>query len=163
MAKVAAAAVDLGSSSGRVVVGTLDDESLSLDEVHRFPHAAHSVNGDLVWDLFHLEEQIGVGITRALDDRVVAVSSVAVDTWGVDYVLLAPGGERYGQGHAYRDSRTAPVAREFYSRASREQRWQHTGVQPDDINTGNQMFADLAADPHPVSYTHLRAHETDSY
>src|SRR5674476_867397 len=87
MAKVAAAAVDLGSSSGRVVVGTLDDESLSLDEVHRFPHAAHSVNGDLVWDLFHLEEQIGVGITRALDDRVVAVSSVAVVTRGADSVL----------------------------------------------------------------------------
>ena len=148
MAKVAAAAVDLGSSSGRVVVGTLDDESLLLDEVHRFPHAAHSVNGDLVWDLFHLEEQIGVGITRALDDREVAVRSVAVDTWGVDYVLLAPGGERYGQGHAYRDSRTGPVAREFYSRASREQRWHRTGVQPDDINTGNQLFADLVADPH---------------
>lgn len=148
MAKVAAAAVDLGSSSGRVVVGTLDDQSLSLDEVHRFPHAAHSVNGDLVWDLFHLEEQIDVGIARALGDREVAVSSVAVDTWGVDYVLLAPGGERYGQGHAYRDSRTTQVAREFYSRASREQRWQHTGVQPDDINTGNQLFADLAADPH---------------
>lgn len=148
MAKVAAAAVDLGSSSGRVVVGTLDGESLSLDEVHRFPHGAHSVNGDLVWDMFHLEEQIGVGITRALADREVAVRSVAVDTWGVDYVLLAPGGERYGQGHAYRDCRTGPVAREFYCRASREQRWQHTGVQPDDINTGNQLFADLAADPH---------------
>lgn len=149
MAKVAAAAVDLGSSSGRVVVGTLDGESLSLDEVHRFPHAAHRVNGDLVWDLPHLEEQIDIGIGRALDDRrEVAVRSVAVDTWGVDYVLLAPDGERYGQGHAYRDSRTGPVAQEFYSRAGREQRWQHTGVQPDDINTGNQMFADLAADPH---------------
>lgn len=148
MAKVAAAAVDLGSSSGRVVVGTFDGESLSLDEVHRFSHATRSVNGDLVWDLSHLEEQIGVGLGRALDDREVAVRSVAVDTWGVDYVLLAPDGERYGQGHAYRGSRTGPVAREFYSRAGREQRWQNTGVQPDDINTGNQMFADLAADPH---------------
>src|ERR1035438_7723307 len=117
MAKVAAAAVDLGSSSGRVVVGTLDGESLRLDEVHRFPHAAQSVNGDLVWDLAHLEEQIGVGIARALDDREVPVRSVAVDTWGVDYVFLTPGGERYGHGHAYRDSRTGPLAPEIYSRA----------------------------------------------
>src|SRR5665647_3508015 len=100
MAKVAAAAVDLGSSSGRVVVGTLDDESLSLDEVHRFPHAAHSVNGDLVLDLSHLEEHIGVGITKALDHREVAVRSVAVDTWRVDYVLLAPGSEPYRQQNA---------------------------------------------------------------
>jgi len=123
MAKVAAAAVDLGSSSGRVVVGTLDGESLSLDEVHRFPHAADSVNGHLVWDLAHLEEQIGVGIAKALDGREAALRSVAVDSWGVDYVLLAPGGERYGQGHAYRDCRTGPVARELVKK--------HTVVIPD--------------------------------
>lgn len=104
MTKVAAAAVDLGSSSGRVVVGTLNGESLSLEEVHRFPHVARNVNSDLVWDLDGLEEQIGVGIEKSLHDRDVPVRSVAVDTWGVDYVLLAPGGERYGQGHAYRDS-----------------------------------------------------------
>jgi len=147
MTKVAAAAVDLGSSSGRVVVGTLNGESLSLEEVHRFPHVARNVNSDLVWDLDGLEEQIGVGIEKSLHDRDVPVRSVAVDTWGVDYVLLAPGGERYGQGHAYRDSRTSRVAREFYSRATREQRWRRTGVKPDDINTSNQLFADLVSDP----------------
>jgi rhamnulokinase len=147
MTKVAAAAVDLGSSSGRVVVGTLTDGSLSLEEVHRFPHAAHSVDGVLVWDLDHLEEQVGVGIDKALAERDEPVRSVAVDTWGVDYALLAAGGQRYGQGRAYRDPRTASVAAEFYSRATAERRWLRTGVKPDDINTANQLFADLACDP----------------
>jgi len=148
MTKVAAAAVDLGSSSGRVVVGTLKDERLLLEEVHRFPHGAHAVDGELVWDLDRLEEQIGVGIAKALADRSVPVASVAVDTWGVDYVLLAAGDEPYGQARAYRDPRTGAVAGEFYSRATREQRWERSGIRPDDMNTANQLFADLVCDPH---------------
>jgi len=147
MTEAAAVAVDLGSSSGRVVVGACDGRSLSLEEVHRFPHAARSVKGALVWDLDGLLEQIGVGLAKSLLDREVPVRSVAVDTWGVDYVLLAEGGEKYGEGHAYRDPRASRVAREFYSRATREERWRLTGVKPDDINTSNQLFADLASDP----------------
>jgi len=148
MTKVAVAAVDLGSSSGRVVVGTLDGGSLALDEVHRFPHEAHGVDGDLAWDLDDLEDQIGIGVTLALADRPVAVRSVSVDSWGVDYVLLDPAGQRLGPAHAYRDPRTARVATAFYARASREERWAGSGVKPDDINTGNQLFADLSVDPH---------------
>ena len=111
MTMAAATAVDLGSSSGRVVVGTCDGNSLALEEVHRFPHAARAVNGDLAWNLDGLAAQIDVGIAKSLRGRTVPVRSVAVDTWGVDYVLLAPGGERHGEGHTYRDPRTARVAR----------------------------------------------------
>jgi rhamnulokinase len=141
----AAAAVDLGSSSGRVVVGACNGERLVLDEVHRFSHQARSVGGELVWDLDGLCRQIDVGIAKAAVSR--DVRSVAVDTWGVDYVLLAEGGERYGEGHTYRDPRTSRVARQFYAEATREERWRCTGVKPDDINTSNQLFADLLADP----------------
>ena len=147
MSGVAAAAIDLGSSSGRVVVGTLDGEVLSLEEVHRFPHVARRVGAGLVWDLDGLEEQVQVGVAKSLRERAVPVRSVAVDTWGVDYVLLAPGGARHGAGHAYRDPRTACIADDFYARVGRDERWIRTGVKPDDINTSNQLFADLVEDP----------------
>lgn len=147
MTNAAAVAVDLGSSSGRVVVGTFERGAISLVEVHRFPHEARRTDGGFVWDLDGLEQQISVGIAAALVDREAPVQSVAVDAWGVDYVLLSRDGERYGHGHAYRDPRTSQVATEFYSRVTKDERWRRTGVQPDDINTGNQLFADLTADP----------------
>lgn len=147
MSGVAAAAIDLGSSAGRVVVGTLDDGVLALEEVHRFPHVAQRAGGGLVWNVDGLEAQVEIGVAKSLVDRAVPVRSIAVDTWGVDYVLLAHDGARHGACHAYRDPRTAGVAHDFYARVDQDERWRRTGVKPDDINTSNQLFADLVEDP----------------
>jgi len=147
MDDVAAVAVDLGSSSGRVVLGAVHDGVLRVDEVHRFPHHALEHDGSLSWDLDGLEGQIEFGLRRAVAASPVPVRSVAVDTWGVDYALLDHDGRRVGPGHTYRDPRTGPVAEAFYARMSPAARWAATGIQPADINTANQLAAELAADP----------------
>ncbi|MCV2394252.1 FGGY-family carbohydrate kinase [Actinotalea sp. M2MS4P-6] len=144
MDDVAAVAVDLGSSSGRVLLGTVRDDVLTLTEVHRFPHEAREHDGALSWDLDRLESEIGAGLRAAVRAAPVPVVSVAVDTWGVDYVLLDRAGRRVGPGHTYRDPRTGRIATPFYARLSAEQRWAATGVHPADINTANQLAAELA-------------------
>lgn len=144
MDDVAAVAVDLGSSSGRVVLGTVRDGVLAVTEVHRFPHEAREHDGALSWDLDRLEAEIADGLRAAVRTSPVPVISVAVDTWGVDYALLDSAGARVGPGHTYRDPRTARISGEFYGRMSRSARWTATGVQPADINTANQLAAELA-------------------
>ncbi len=99
------AAVDLGATSGRVVVGTWNGKTLRLTEVHRFQNEFRSVNGHEYTDLPGLWMQITIGLLKA-KRQFPRLSSVGVDTWGVDYVLLDDAGRIVFPVHAYRDVRT---------------------------------------------------------
>lgn len=141
------AAADIGSSSGRVILGTLDGDGLSLIEVHRFPHRTVSRQGVLCWDLEALVGGIQDGIEAARVRAGGRLEGVAVDTWGVDYVLHDRSGEAILPARSYRDPRTTRIVHPITSPKGRLRLWQHTGVQPDPINTTHQLVADLAEHP----------------
>lgn len=102
------AAVDLGATSGRVMLGTWDGAHLTTVEAHRFPNALRSAGGHDYWDVAGLwgEVQRGLAAAAAMVPRGAKLASVGVDTWGVDYVLVNDAGRIVFPVHAYRDSRT---------------------------------------------------------
>jgi rhamnulokinase len=101
------AAVDLGATSGRVIVGTWADHRLNLTEVHRFPNAFQSLGAHDYWNLPGLWAEVQTGLRKAAT-QFPGLASVGVDTWGVDYVLLNKAGRLVFPAHAYRDARTQP-------------------------------------------------------
>jgi rhamnulokinase len=132
------AAIDLGASSGRVVLGRLDGGRVTLEELHRFPNRPVRLPDGLRWNLLHLfTEAIGALRGRSLD-------GVAVDTWGVDYALLDSRGRVLGLPFHYRDARTEGVeVPDLYP---------ITGIQPLPINTVNQLCADdLVSQAHAIA------------
>src|SRR6201995_4018736 len=124
MSAGAAAAVDLGASSGRVMLARVGPGQLGLEEVHRFPNEPVRVAGTLHWDILGLYREVLDGIraaARAGGDGGLA--SVGIDSWGVDYGLLDASGALLGTPVHYRDARTtgvpdrvhvAPPAAELY-------------------------------------------------
>lgn len=102
------AAVDLGATSGRVMIGTWSKQRLNLREVHRFPNGVRQVGERAYWDIAGLWEQVqqGLKLAAASLPEGETVSSVGVETWGVDYVLTDADGRAVYPTHAYRDSRT---------------------------------------------------------
>lgn len=141
-----ALAVDLGSSSGRVLAGTLNDGRIEVREIHRFAHEAAEVGGALVWDLDGLWDNVVAGLRLAVDQCPDAVS-VSVDTWGVDTVVLDAAGERLGAARAYRDERTARTLDAFRSRVGDEEFFSLSGIAPATINSANQLVALTIEEP----------------
>ncbi|NQW48619.1 MAG: rhamnulokinase, partial [Planctomycetes bacterium] len=88
MARSVALAIDLGASGGRIVSGSFDGRLLELDEIHRFDNGPISMGGQLVWDLVRLWQEVLVGLRAAAGRHGQAVSSVGVDTWGVDFSFV---------------------------------------------------------------------------
>lgn len=141
------AAVDLGSSSGRVVAGRYDGQSLALHEVHRFAQQIHDSDGALLWDLDSTLDEVRHGLSLATAVAGGDLVGVAVDTWGVDHVLLRSDGSEILPVHSYRDPRTNDVPELLDRQAPPELLWDLTGVQPAPINTTHQLVASLRDRP----------------
>lgn len=133
-------AVDLGASSGRVVAGAFDGSRLSLDEVHRFPNGPVAVGPRLYWDLLGQWSEVQRGL-RAASGRFGEITSVGVDSWGVDFALLGPGGELLGNPVHYRDRRTEGIFDVAFARVPRAEIFRHTGLQFMPFNTLFQLLA----------------------
>src|SRR3981081_2320825 len=102
-------AVDLGASSGRVMLGQVGDRGVDLHEVHRFANRPVTVAGTLYWDLLSLWGGTMDGL-RIAAQRADWVAGIAVDSWAVDYALVDPDGLLLGNAVHYRDRRTDGVA-----------------------------------------------------
>lgn len=102
------AAVDLGATSGRVILGTWTKQRLTLQEVHRFPNAFQSLGRHDYWDIGRLWSEARAGLAKAQEAAKGRLASVGVDTWGVDYALVDAKGRLVFPVHSYRDARTAP-------------------------------------------------------
>ena len=100
-------AVDLGASSGRVMLAcyATEQRTLTLREVHRFANYLEKNNGFDCWDIDTLEDEIRLGLEKACAQGVT-IDSIGIDTWGVDYVLIDKQGKRVGLPVSYRDHRT---------------------------------------------------------
>src|SRR5476649_2277306 len=136
------AAIDLGASSGRVMLANWqsDSRTLILKQIHRFTNGFTSVAGHDCWDLDQLERDILIGLVK-LDNDGVRLDGIGIDTWGVDYVLLDHQGERLGNAVSYRDHRTDGVMARVTAALSRQMLYRHTGIQFLPFNTLYQLKA----------------------
>ncbi|MEV6367921.1 rhamnulokinase family protein [Micromonospora musae] len=130
------AAVDLGASSGRVMVGRVGPDGLDLTEVHRFANEPVRLAGTLHWDILALARGVLDGLRAA-----GPVTSVGVDSWAVDYGLLDASGALLGNPVHYRDARTDGVAERLATRLGRERLYATTGLQQLPFNTIYQLAA----------------------
>ena len=139
-------ACDLGAESGRVMLGTLDDERLAIEEVHRFPNGPVSVPGSLRWDVLRIFDELKTGL-RKVAARSASPSSVSCDSWGVDYVLLRRDEPMVGLPYHYRDSRTDGAFGRAIAFVSEKEIFEETGIQFMPINTLYQLHHDLEKRP----------------
>jgi rhamnulokinase len=134
-------AFDLGAESGRAVVGHLEDGRLGLEEIHRFPNGPVRVLDSIHWDVLRLWSEIkdGLGMAaRVYGDDLV---SIGLDTWGVDFGLLAADDTLLVNPYHYRDSRTDGMMEAAFQIVPRAEIYEHTGIQFMQINSLYQLFA----------------------
>ncbi len=136
-------AIDIGASSGRHLVGWTENGELLTREVFRFPNGVRDENGHLVWDMASLSGYVREGIDRAVEE-FGKIESFAIDTWGVDYVLLR-GDEPVEPFYAYRDRRMAGIIDEVHSIVPFSELYARTGCQFQPFNTVYQLYEDKKA------------------
>jgi len=139
MAQAAVAAVDLGASAGRVMVGRAGDGQLELHQAHRFGNVPVSVAGTLYWDILRLHRGVLDGLRAAA--RAFDLAGLGIDSWGVDYGLLDDTGALLGNPVHYRDSRTDGVAGQVLARIPAAELYATTGVAQLPFNTIYQLAA----------------------
>jgi rhamnulokinase len=140
------AAVDLGASSGRVIVGTLTQGRLELQEAARFPNGPTQREDGIHWDAASLFAEVKKGIQAAIELTDGQLASVGVDTWGVDYGRLDSAGELLEEPFHYRDLRTAQTVEQVFAKLPPEKLYATCGLQVLNFNTIFQ-FVSQAADP----------------
>ena len=134
------AAVDLGASSGRVVVGRVGAGDLDLTEVHRFPNTPVQLAGGLHWDILAIYQNVLDGLREA--GRGFDIASVGIDSWAVDYGLLDVYGHLLANPYHYRDARTSrEVVESVWRRIPASDLYEITGLQHLPFNTVFQLAA----------------------
>ena len=141
MARDVALAVDLGASGGRVVSGAFDGRLLELEELHRFENGPVAMAGQLVWDLPRLWHEVTEGLRAAAARHGRNVSSVGVDTWGVDFSFLGPDAALLANPVCYRDPRTRGMLAAAEAILPREEIFAATGLQFLEINSLYQLLS----------------------
>jgi Sugar (pentulose and hexulose) kinases len=133
-------AVDIGASSGRLILAELDDKSrISLQEVHRFKNSFRRNKGHERWFIKNLVDEILKGLQK-VKSLGIEKCTVGIDTWAVDYCLLDDKGNLLAEPVAYRDDRTSGAIEEFSKLISLEELYQKTGIQFQVFNTIFQLF-----------------------
>ncbi|MCI5822265.1 MAG: rhamnulokinase [Pararoseburia sp.] len=133
-------AIDIGASSGRHILGHMEKGKMVLEEVYRFPNGIKEVDGEKVWDVDGLFQEVLTGMKRCKEQGKVPVS-VGIDTWAVDFVLLDERDKRLGNAVAYRDSRTRGMDKLVYEKVPQEELYSTTGIQKQIFNSIYQLMA----------------------
>lgn len=133
-------AFDLGASSGRAIIGTVESGKLSLQEVHRFKNGPVEKDGSLYWDYDALCNELVTGLGKALE-AAGDLDGIAIDTWGVDYVLFDRDRRIVRQPYNYRDERTKKAEQAVRSIMSDSEIYALTGIQKMELNTIYQLYA----------------------
>lgn len=135
-------AVDLGATSGRVMVGTVDtagSEHLRLEEVHRFPNGAVRAGGTLFWDVLGIHREVLTGLRAAAAGG--PVDAIGIDSWAVDYGLLDATGALIGNPVSHRDARTDGVRDQVVKTVPERELYLTTGLQQLPFNTLYQLVS----------------------
>jgi rhamnulokinase len=134
------AAIDLGAESGRVILGTVCDDKLELTDLHRFPNGPIRTGDELHWDVLRLWSEMKQGVGMAAQ-RASGLRGIGIDTWGVDFGLLARGNALLGNPFHYRDARTNGILDKAFGIVSRKEIFEHTGIQFMQFNSIFQLLA----------------------
>ncbi|UCD53522.1 MAG: rhamnulokinase [Phycisphaerales bacterium] len=134
-------AVDLGAESGRVMLGTIADGQLGLEQMHRFGNGPIEHQGSLRWDFGRLLTEIKTGIGKAVREADGKVLGIGVDTWGVDFGLLGADGQLIEAPYHYRDGRTNGMMDQAFALMPKRDIYQNTGIQFMQLNSLYQLLA----------------------
>jgi len=134
-------AIDIGASSGRHLLGEIKEGKLTITEIYRFENAIKEKNGTLIWDIDEICENVIKGLERCKELGKIP-KTVAIDTWGVDYVLLDEKGKEMLPCVAYRDGRTANVPTEIYKLIDKAELYSRTGINEQSYSTSFQLWCD---------------------
>ena len=134
-------AIDIGASSGRHLLGELRSGKLYMEEIYRFENGMKNQDGTLIWDIEELTANVLEGLKRCRELGKIP-ETVAIDTWGVDYVLFDESGKEILPCIAYRDARTIGVPEEVFEIIPQERLYELTGIQKQSYNTIFQLYTD---------------------
>ena len=144
-------AFDLGASSGRAIIGTVDNGRLAMQEVHRFHNGPTEIDGSFYWDYPRLCNELKTGLRNALATGV-KLDGISIDTWGVDYVFFDKDTLAMRRlPYNYRDPRTVAAAEKVWQKISKEELYSCTGIQCMTLNTIYQLCAHY--EEHPEDFT----------
>ena len=132
------AAIDLGATSGRVILATFQDANVAMEEIHRFPSPIIQMNGHYYWDLPAIYQSVLKGL-KMVAERGVQLQSIGIDTWGVDVAMFGEDGEMLRLPYSYRDPHTVGAPAEFFKRMPSEELYERTGIQVMNFNTLFQL------------------------
>lgn len=133
-------AADFGGGSGRVIAGWLEDGQLRMEEVHRFGNRQVRLGNHVYWDFPALFEEMKTGLKKAAA-KGYKVSSIGIDTWGVDFGLIDRDGQLIGNPVCYRDARTSGMVEEMFKTLNPREHYATTGIQVMEINTLSQLLS----------------------
>lgn len=146
-------AIDIGASSGRHILGHVQDGRMILEEIHRFENRQERLNGHDCWDVDHLWQGILDGLKTCKTLGKIP-ATVGIDTWAVDYVLLDKDGQRLGDAVAYRDSRTEGMDKVVEALIPPGELYARTGIQKQPFNTIYQLMALKRQHPEQLEAAH---------
>ena len=133
-------AFDIGATSGRTILGSLENGRLLMKELTRFPNQMLQIGNHFHWNIYALFEHLKVGLTAASKEGV-EISSIGIDTWGVDFAMIAEDGSILGAPYAYRDPHTTGAPEKFFEIVPREKVYDLTGIQIMNFNSLYQLFS----------------------
>ena len=133
-------AFDLGATSGRSILGTLDNGKLQIKELTRFPNNIIQIGEHYIWNIYSLFQHLKEGMIAAkLED--FNITSIGIDTWGVDFAFIGKDGSLMGAPYAYRDPHTVGMPKKLFKIISRKEVYDLTGIQVMELNSLYQLFA----------------------
>ncbi len=131
---------DFGASSGRAMLGVLDDGVLTLNEIHRFGNDPVEINGRFQWDVQRFFFEMKVALNKCAKQGI-HLDAIGIDTWGVDYGLIAKGGQLAGIPVHYRDKRTDGMMEKAFQIMPKSEIFEKTGLAFMFFNTLFQLLA----------------------
>ena len=132
-------AIDLGATSGRTILGSIEEGKLQQRELTRFPNPIIQTGGHFFWDIYALYQEIIRGL-RIVASEGIEIQSIGIDTWGVDFVCVGRDGGILRNPYCYRDPHTNGMMEEYFRHISKEKVYEKTGIQFMPFNSLFQLF-----------------------
>jgi len=139
MAKKNFLAFDIGATSGRGVIGTLEGVKFEMQEIYRFPNSIMELHGKYYWNIYQLYDALKECL-KLCAKQGLQIDSIGIDTWGVDFGYIAKDGSLLGLPRSYRDPYTEGAPEEYFKQIPREEVYRMTGIQIMNFNSLFQLF-----------------------
>lgn len=133
-------AIDIGASSGRHILGSVENGKIKLEEIYRFENGISKIGNEYCWNIEQLFKDIKAGIKKCTEIGKIP-TSIGIDTWAVDFVLLDENDEILGNAVSYRDDRTEGMMEEAFKVIPKDMMYLYTGIQFQRFNTVYQLLS----------------------